>query len=296
MRLICVLAATTVATAAALADVPQDRAADERAIVKNAEAFLAAFEKGDAKELAAFWVSDGDYTTESGKQTKGRDAIEKMFSVMFTEFKGLKASVESESLRFVTPDVAIEDGVTSVIPADDGPPTRNRFTNIHVKKDGKWLLSSVRDSPYAAPTNFEHLRGLAWALGEWVAEGANGDTEHLTLSWVDNHNFILGSFASKKKGVTSGSATHWIGWDPIGKRVRSWVFEADGSFGDGSWNRDGDKWTVKLSSVLQDGKKASATVHLSRNDDDTISLSSNERVVDGNALPDTKVVKLKRVK
>jgi len=286
------MAAVALATPPIRADDP----ADKEAIARNGEAFIAAFHKGDASALAAFWVADGDYTIQTGRQLKGREAIEKELAAMFAEHKGLKIQVESETLRFVTPDVAVEDGVTTVVPADGSLPTRSRFTNVHVKKDGTWLLSSARDSPYSPPTNFEHLRGLAWAMGEWAAEGEKGESEHLTLSWADNQNFVLGSFASKVKGATVGSATHWIGWDPAGKRVRSWVFEGDGGFGDGAWTRDGDRWTVKLTSVLQDGRKASATVELTRVDDDTLGLSTTNRTVDGKALPGSKVLKLKRVK
>jgi uncharacterized protein (TIGR02246 family) len=288
--------AASLLTHSVRADEPGDRAEAEKALVKNAEAFIDAFHKGDATALAAFWVADGDYTVQTGRQHKGREAIEKAFAALFEDHKGLKVQVESESLRFVTADVAIEDGVTSVVPADGSVPTRTRFTNVHVKKGGQWLLSSVRDSPYSPSTNAEHLRGLGAALGEWASTSDNGETEHLSLSWADNQNFILGSFATRVKGVTVRSATHWIGWDPLGKRVRSWAFDADGGFGDGAWTRSSDRWTVKMTSVLPDGKKASATIQFAAIDGDTLSLSIRDRMVDGAAIPDTKEIRLKRVK
>ena len=43
---------------------PGDNASDEAAIKKSAEAFIAAFDKGDAKAVAAFWTTDGDYVDE----------------------------------------------------------------------------------------------------------------------------------------------------------------------------------------------------------------------------------------
>lgn len=300
MRLFCCLALAAAMVGltgqSAPAQGPKDKAAEEAALVKNAESFIEAFHKGDAKALAAFWTEEGDYTDLSGRQLKGREAIERAFAAMFADNKGLKVSVESESLRFVTPDVAIEDGITSIFTADGTPPSRTRYTNVHVKKDGKWLLGSVRDAPYVAPTNYEHLRGLEAAIGEWAGESEGGAVEHLTLSWTENQNFVLGSFATKVKGITVGSATHWIGWDPINKKVRSWIFDAAGGFGEGTWARDGAKWTVKTASVLQDGKKATATYALSRVDADTLSLLATDRTVDGAAVPDAKAIKLKRVK
>jgi uncharacterized protein (TIGR02246 family) len=275
---------------------PADRSADKEAIAQNAAAFVAAFHKGDASAMAALWVADGDYTIHTGRQLKGREAIEKELAAMFAEHKGLRVQVDSESLRFVTPDVAVEDGVTVVVPADGSLPTRNRYTNVHVRKDGKWLLSSARDSPYSPPTNAEHLRGLAWAVGEWATNGDSGPTTHLAVSWADNQNFLLASLATRVKGVPVETGTHWIGWDPLAKRCRSWVFDGDGSFGDGAWARDGDKWTVKITSVLRDGKKGTATLVLARVDADTLGLAVKDRTVDGTAIPDGAGMKLKRVK
>jgi uncharacterized protein (TIGR02246 family) len=273
-----------------------DNSGDKEAIARNGEAFIAAFHKGDAGAMAAFWVADGDYTIQTGRQLKGREAIEKELAAMFAEHKGLKVQVDSESLRFVTADVAIEDGVTTVIPADGSLPTRTRYTNIHVRKDGKWLLSSARDSPYSPPTNAEHLRGLAWAVGEWATNGDSGPTNHLAVSWADNQNFLLASLATRVQGVPVESGTHWIGWDPLAKSCRSWVFDGDGSFGDGAWTHDGDKWTVKITSVLRDGKKGTATLVLARVDGDTLGLSVKDRTVDGTAIPDGAEMRLKRVK
>src|SRR5436309_9338089 len=102
---------------------PKRRAKEEAAIEKNANAYVEAFHKGDAKAVAAFWAPDGDYTDQTGHHLKGRQAIEKAFAGLFAETKGLKVRIESASLRFVTPDVAVEDGTTEVFPPGGGPPS-----------------------------------------------------------------------------------------------------------------------------------------------------------------------------
>src|SRR5215471_16898162 len=81
---------------------------DEDALLKSAERFVDVFHKGDAKALASFWTEDGDYTDQSGKHIKGRKEIEKAFNRFFSEHKGLKLRIEIASVRFVTPDVAVE--------------------------------------------------------------------------------------------------------------------------------------------------------------------------------------------
>jgi uncharacterized protein (TIGR02246 family) len=275
---------------------PKGKAGEVAAIHKQAEAFVKAFHKADAKALAAFWTADGDYTDQTGRHLKGREAIEKAFRELFSEHKDLKVRITGLSLRFVSPDVAIEDGTSEVFSADGAPPSRTRYTNVHVKKDGQWLLSSVRDAPYAPPSNYEHLRGLEWAIGEWAAENDRGEAERLSLSWTDNQNFILGTFTASVRGVSVGRATHWVGWDPQAKRVRSWIFDATGGFGEGAWTRDGNRWIIKTKSVLQDGKNATGTFVLGRVGAQTLSLQHKDRTVDGKAVPDTKEFKLKRVK
>src|SRR5436190_807071 len=84
-----------------------DKEKEGDAIFERSKAFAAAFDKGDAKAVAAFWSEDGDYTDHGGKHLKGRAAIQKAFEAFFTENKGAKLRIDSEALRFVTDDVAI---------------------------------------------------------------------------------------------------------------------------------------------------------------------------------------------
>lgn len=269
---------------------------DADALFERAKTFVAAFHKGDAKAIAAFWTTDGDYTDQNGKHLKGRAEIEKAFVELFAENKGAKLRIDSAALKFVSPDVAIEDGVTEVFPADGGPPSRARYTIVHVKKDGKWLLGSVREAAYSPPTNYENLRGLEPLIGDWADEAAKGEVARISLGWAHHQNFIVSTFATTFKDITLGGGTQWIGWDAQAKKICSWTFENSGGFGEGSWTKDGNKWTIKTTATLPDGKKASATNVLTRIDADTLSLSSKDRTLDGKELPDIKEVRLKRRK
>jgi uncharacterized protein (TIGR02246 family) len=269
-------------------------AQDKEAIAKNAEAFVEAFHKGDAKALVAFWTADGDYTTQTGRTFKGRDELEKAFQAFFSENKGAKVRIDSESLRFVTPDVAIEDGTTEVLGSENAPPSRTRYTIVHVKKDGKWLVSSVRDAAALANSTSDNLRGLEWMLGDWVGKSETGEIENLSVVWSEDQSFIVVTIRTTLRSVAVAGATHWIGWDPIAKNVRSWLFDAGGGFGDGSWAQDGNRWVIKTTSVLPDGKKGTATYQLSQVDPDTITLQATNRTLDGKPIPDVKEIKFKR--
>lgn len=268
---------------------PQDAA-----ITKTAEAFVEAFQKGDAKALAEFWTADGDYVDETGRVFKGRRAIEKSFAELFSNKKDLKLRIEVAARKFPTPDTAIEDGNSAVIAPDGTAPTRTRYTNVMVQKDGKWLLESVREAVYTPPSNYESLRGLEWVIGNWADEAADGVVNRVAFEWGSGQNFIVSTRTVEHKDATLQNGNQWIGWDPATKQIRSWSFEADGGFGEGAWSRDGDKWIIKTSSTLANGSKVTATNVVTRVDANTITWKSTGQMLDGKALPDTREITMKR--
>jgi hypothetical protein len=149
---------------------------------------------------------------------------------------------------------------------------------------------------FTPPINYEHLRALEWAIGEWASEGSQGAVKRISLNWAEMQNFIIGIFSTSVKSISVGSAMQWIGWNPQAKRIGSWGFDDSGSFGEGGWIKEGEKWIIKSTTVLQDGKIATATYIVGHADADTITLEAKDRTVDGNALPDIREVKLKRIK
>lgn len=304
--LICaVLAALFMVPSAGLGQQPAsapaagaDAAAAERqaAITKTAQAFVEAFGKGDAEALAAFWTPEGDYRDLDGRVLKGRKAIAADYADFFAENKGLTLRIEVSSVRFPTPDTAIEDGVTSVLSPQGDPPSRANYTNFLVKRDGRWLLSSVRESPYIPPGNYEHLRPLEWVIGEWADDVKEGHVGKVAFEWTPDQNYILETRAVEVKGMPLDNGSQRIGWDPAAKLIRSWNFESDGGFGEGTWTKEGDQWVVKMNSVLQSGSRMTGTVTVTRIDPDTITWQGKDQQLDGKAIPDTPVIKMKRIK
>jgi len=55
-------------------------------------------------------------------------------------------------------------GTTAVLAPDGTAPSRARYSNFLVKKDGQWLLASVREAAYVPPSNYENLRELEWVM------------------------------------------------------------------------------------------------------------------------------------
>lgn len=269
---------------------------EQAALRKRADAYVEAFNKGDAKTLASFWTADADIVDQSGREIKGRKAIEESYQALFAANKGAKLQIIPGSTRLVKPDLIIEDGTTVVMPADGGAPTSAGFTTVLVKQEGQWYLASLRERPAVPPSNGEHLQDLAWLVGDWTQEDTKGEVAWASFAWAENQNFIVSSTTLTVKDVPVAGQTQWIGWDTANKQVRSWAFQSSGGFGEGVWSKEGNKWMSKTTATLRDGKKMSATNVLTTVDADHFTFQSTQRSVDGQSLPDTPLMKMKRMK
>jgi uncharacterized protein (TIGR02246 family) len=270
-------------------------AEDEKAIQKNQAAYVKAFNAGDAKGTAAFWAADGEFVDADGKSFKGRNAIAKEFASFFAESKGLKLEVSTDSLRFVSPDVALESGTTRVTRASDGDSNVTSYQIVHTKRDGQWQLASVRESNRPPSSNYEQLRGLEWLVGNWTAKGA-GQSLELTCEWAAKRNFLLRRYTLSGTDGTVKTGIQIIGWDPAAGEIRSWLFDSDGGYGSERWARDGKRWVLEATGVTRDGAQLMATNVLTPVDHDSFSWQSVRRVLNQVRLPDTPVVKATRVK
>jgi uncharacterized protein (TIGR02246 family) len=269
---------------------------DETAMRAKAKALIAAFNNGDAAAMAAFWTENGDYVDEGGRRYQGRKAIEEYFRKLFSAAKGAKLRVHRTAFRVVRPDLAIGDGIMEVFPPGGGPTSSARYTAVQVKQDGQWLFESVREAVVTPPSQAEKLEDAAWLIGDWADEGKKGALTHLSFSWAENNNFIVNHFATTLQDVPLAGGTQWIAWDAAAKSIRSWVFDSTGSISESTWTRDGDRLVSKTRTTLPDGKTASSTNIVTRIDADHMSVQWTQRAVNGKPLPDTKVVKLVRVR
>jgi uncharacterized protein (TIGR02246 family) len=263
---------------------------------KRAQEFIAAYNRGDAKALAAFWTEDADYIDETGREFKGRAAIQKMYENFFDHNKGMRLNIIITSTKMVGNDVAIEDGITEVTPAGGSLPSAARFSAVLVKRYGEWFLQSVRDSIPHPPSNAEHFEDLDWLLGEWTSEAEKGEGSKASYDWAENRNFIVSHFATTLDGVPVIGGTQWISWDAVDKRIRSYSFYSGGGVGEAVWTKNGDTWAVKVTAKTAAGKRVSATNVLTKVDPDHATWQMTRLTVDGQPMPDPKPVKLQRVK
>ena len=96
---------------------PSDPKAVEIAAIRaESQAFVTAFNKGDAKAIAALWTEDGEYVEENGHRFVGRAAIEQGYSALFADHAGAQIHILIDSLRLVSDNVAIEEGRAVIDP------------------------------------------------------------------------------------------------------------------------------------------------------------------------------------
>lgn len=251
---------------------------DEAAIRANVEAFVKAYNAGDAAAAATLFLPEGQIIGDEGKIVEGRDAITKRFADAFEESPETTIEVFVDAIRFIGSQLALEVGSTAITPAPGETPQYERYTVLHVKRDGKWSMAVVRDAPGEPPTNHERLEPLGWLVGDWVDEG---DDSVVTTScrWSEDANFLLQDIDVRIEGDDALHVTQRIGWDPVSKRIRSWVFDNEGGFSEGVWARSGDQWMIKMTGVRNDGASASATNTITPVSADRYVWESRDRIV-----------------
>ncbi|QDU36221.1 SnoaL-like domain protein [Maioricimonas rarisocia] len=265
----------------------------EAAIHQAAVRFVELYNAGDADGIAALFAPDAEIMTRSGDAVRGRESIRASFAETFARTPDAAISLRMDDLRFLTDDVAVERGVTTYYPDGESPTVESRYTVVHVRKDGTWLMSAARTVEDVVLSNRERLRALEWLVGDWVDEGADSVVE-ASYAWSEDGNYLLQSFRVRTGSGVLMEGTQRIGWDPQAKRIRSWIFDSDGGFGEGVWTQVGDEWIVKLQSVLKDGSSAFSSRRLTPRGPDHIIVSMTDRVVDGESLPDLQVTMARR--
>ncbi len=270
------------------------RSADEEAIRQASDSFVKAYSQGDAKAVAAHFTADAEYVDELGDVFQGRDAIEASMTEFFDANPDTKLEKYIDSIRFLGPGIAIEDGSATVSTPESPESIESRYTTVYVKSEDQWLAASVRDqAPNERRQHRTQLAQLDWLLGDWVDEGEDAIITFSCQS-VDNDNFLLRQFKILIGGEEVMSGTQRIGWDPLTGKLRTWIFDSEGAYGEGLWHRDGENWILKCTGVTADGQTASSTSIYTFVDDHTMTWQSVDYEIAGVQQPDSDVYTIVR--
>ena len=211
----------------------------------SAQDFVAAFNRGDAKGVAALWTQDGDCIDESGKKSQGRAEIEKAYAEVFRANPGCQIRVAVDSLRLLSPEAAIEDGHATLDPEPMGAPAISKYTAVHIKVGDKWLMSTVRELRVETPSGYAKVADLDWLIGTWSAEERGAKTVSV-YRWVANKSFVERTYTVTNPDHTTTSGVQLIGFNPSANCIQSWNFSPDGGHAIGHWTPRDKGWSAEL--------------------------------------------------
>jgi uncharacterized protein (TIGR02246 family) len=102
--------------------------------------------RGDWKALGELFTNDAEQFTSSGEWRRGRAEIEKgIAQTMSTTYKGGKYASKVETVRMLTPTVAIADGSFEISGIGGGSASRRGHTTyVLVKSGDRWRIAASR--------------------------------------------------------------------------------------------------------------------------------------------------------
>ena len=139
------------------------------------------------------------------------------------------------------------------------------------------------------------LNELQWLVGTWHAVTKDREVS-ITYEWDENKAFLRGKFAVTEAGKVIESGTELVGKDNARGVIRSWLFQADGGFGAGTWARDGKKWTADVQGVRADGSELTATLIYIQVDANTLTWQAVNQTLNGVPVADTEPIKVTKQK
>ena len=128
---------------------PQQAGADSE-MQKLADEYMAAWNKGDAKAVAALHARDAIQITPEGRVNVGRAEIEKSLQEAFAgSSKGARLMARMGRTSQISADVRTSEGTYEITGLTAQPDAarapgavRGRFLNTLVREGGRWLIAS----------------------------------------------------------------------------------------------------------------------------------------------------------
>ena len=270
-------------------------AADEAAakeLQATIDKYVAAYNAGAVEPVMAFWLENADFVDIRGRFHEGRDLIAALFRRGFANNPGRKVQFSSAARKFLTPEVAMDDGILELV-APSGEKDRGRYTVVWTKVNGQWRIRSARDIPLeeetAAPVAAAErppLDELSWLVGKWEAKS---DKHQIALDcdWQLDKSFLVQRFVIKSTDEEDFQIVTYIAHDPTAGSFHSWYFDSRGGFGGGPWTRRDKMWHAAITAVLPDGQTGSSIMTWEPIDANTARWRAIDREVEGQTVPDS---------
>lgn len=249
-------------------------------VADTVAAYVAAYNQKDAAKLAALFKEDGMLIDSDNVATSGREAINQQFADGFAEPSTYTLQADIERIRQITSDVAQAEGVARLVAPKEATIAK-RFVALFAREGEAWKIAEIRDfpAPVDSLTPYERLKELEWMVGDWVDEAEDVQVSS-TVRWGRGKAYLIRDYSVQVKGEPATSGIMILAWDPQSEQIKSWIFNADGGRGEGTWTRAADnQWVVKAHGSTGDGRPTSATQIIRQVNKDAIRTSSTDRVV-----------------
>lgn len=135
---------------------------------RAASAYREALAKGDAAAVKAAWVAEGDIVDGWGNRLRPDEITAADRGPAAANRPRPEFRSSETDLRFITADVAVEDGTVDVVLPGMQTSIEGWFSALWVRSGGSWKLAGLRESERPVVADSEMLADLDWMVGDWT--------------------------------------------------------------------------------------------------------------------------------
>ncbi len=142
---------------------------DEAAVRGLYRRLMDGWNRGSGDAFAAAFAEDGDLVAFDGTRLRGRQEIAPFHQELFDRWlKGTRLTGRIESVRFLSPDVALIHAVGSTVMRGKSEPSPERDsiqTLVATKREGEWRIAAFHNTRLR-PMNGGMAAFLIWTLSD----------------------------------------------------------------------------------------------------------------------------------
>ena len=144
---------------------------DEVAVRALYTQLMDGWNKGSGEAFAAPFAEDGHLIAFDGTHFKGRDEIVSLHQPLFDKWlKGTRLVGKVESVRFLSPDVALMHALGGTVMRGKSRPAPERDsiqTLVAIKRNGEWRLAAFQNTR-VRPMSRNARSTFIWLFTDWL--------------------------------------------------------------------------------------------------------------------------------
>jgi uncharacterized protein (TIGR02246 family) len=144
MRVLLTISACITTVLSLAAQPAPHRGEDETAIRAVVNKYVDAREHSDAHSIEVLFTTDADQLVSSGEWRKGREEVVRG-TLASSQNTGGTRTITIESIRFISPDVALADGRYEISGLAGGQTRRMWTTFVFDRTPSGWLIAAIRN-------------------------------------------------------------------------------------------------------------------------------------------------------